>query len=191
MTAVRRRPVRAQRGVRRGRHRVDARPRHHRRHRQRQRRRDRARSPDRHVGHARRADDHQRAAPARRRRRRRGTVRRRRPRRRRDHPHAVTRGAQPRRSRSLGFFGVIPELRPRGIGEILDAESMCSLGAARSLSAKEIDNMFPTTSARVSSRRNLLEPLKCGVSARSCAPGGFFSVGVTALCLYDGHGQLS
>ena len=35
--------------------RVDARPRHHRRRRERERRRDRARSPDRHVGHARRA----------------------------------------------------------------------------------------------------------------------------------------
>ena len=87
---LRRRPVRAQRGVRRGRHRVDARPRHLRRHRQRQRRRHRARSPDRHVGHARGHDVDQRAAPARWRRRCRGTVRRRRPRRRRDHPHAVT-----------------------------------------------------------------------------------------------------
>ena len=47
----RRRPVRAQRGVRRRRPRVDGRPRHHRRHRQRQRRRHRPRPPDRHVGH--------------------------------------------------------------------------------------------------------------------------------------------
>ena len=87
----RRRPVRAQRGVRRGRHRVDARPRHQRRHRQRERRRDRARPPGRHVGRARRAHDHQRAAPARRRRRRGGAVRWRRSRRRRDHPHALSR----------------------------------------------------------------------------------------------------
>ena len=86
---LRRRPVRAQRGVRRGRPRVDEGPRHHRRHRQRQRRRDRARSPDRHVGHARRAHAHQRAAPPRRRHRCRGAVRRWRPGRRRDHPHAV------------------------------------------------------------------------------------------------------
>ena len=68
-------------------------------------------------------DVDQRAAPARRRRRRRGAVRRRRPRRRRDHPHAVVLAgvAAGAEVGSLGFSAVIPELRPRGIGEILDA----------------------------------------------------------------------
>ena len=52
---LRRRPVRAQRSVRRRRPRVDGRPRHHRRDLQRERRRHRPRSPDRRVGHPRRA----------------------------------------------------------------------------------------------------------------------------------------
>ena len=51
----RRRPVRAQRGLRRRRPGLDGRPRHHRRHRQRQRRRHRPRPPGRHVRHPRRA----------------------------------------------------------------------------------------------------------------------------------------
>ena len=74
----RRRPVRDQRGVRRRRHRLDARPRDHRRGRQRQRRRDRARPPDRHERQPPRAHAAARAAPPRRRARRRGPVRRRR-----------------------------------------------------------------------------------------------------------------
>ena len=63
-TVSRRRPVRAQRGVRRRRPRLDARPRHHRRHRQRQRRRHRPRPPGRHVGHPRRAHAPERARAA-------------------------------------------------------------------------------------------------------------------------------
>ncbi len=75
---LRHRPLRAQRGVRRGGARVDERPRAHRRHRQCERRCHRARSPGRHVGHARRRARDQRASATRRRTRRSRIVRRRR-----------------------------------------------------------------------------------------------------------------
>src|SRR5581483_2888370 len=57
--------VRAERGVRRRRHRRDDRPRHHRRDHQRERRRDRARPPGRDVGQPARAHPAARAAPPR------------------------------------------------------------------------------------------------------------------------------
>ena len=84
--AHRRRPLRDQRGLRRGGDRVDARPRHQRRRRQRQRRGDRARPPSRHVRRPHRRLDHPRAAPPRRRARRRRPLRRWRPGRRRADP---------------------------------------------------------------------------------------------------------
>ena len=64
---VRRRPVRDQRGLRRGRRRLDRRAGDHRRDRQRQRRGDRARSPDRHERQPHRAHHPPRTAPPRRR----------------------------------------------------------------------------------------------------------------------------